>query len=178
MIKILTRLIHFVKTALTATPSDEKCGDHLGATKFCFQCKMNITERLGRSENRAVILRKFLLCSVKVDTLKVFAAALCAAKLFLFHCISCGTAWPPHFQFASYTYAVEPFQNLCILRCFQYCKHLRIHKSWNKVRFTLCNFLDNLGTRQSCILSTFSVCKCAFYGGTNLYRCIHIFQGI
>ena len=57
--------MHFVKTALTASPSDEKCCDHLGATKFCFQCKLNITERLGRSENRAVILRKFFVMQCK-----------------------------------------------------------------------------------------------------------------
>ena len=73
--------MHFVKTALTATPNDEKCGDHLRATKFCFQCKLNIMERLGRSENRAVILRKFLLCSVKVDTFKSICSCTVCGKI-------------------------------------------------------------------------------------------------
>ena len=51
--------------------------------------------------------RKALFCSLKVYTLKKFATTHCTAKFF--HCTSCGTAWPLHFQFASYTYVVWLF---------------------------------------------------------------------
>ena len=49
--------MHFVKSALTATASDEKLGNLLGMTKkFCFPRKLNITGWLGKSENEAGIL--------------------------------------------------------------------------------------------------------------------------
>ena len=78
-------------------------------------CKLKITGWLRRTENEAKILYtlqtrqskgalfwKIILHTMRGKSLKEFADGLCVTLL----------SWPLHFQFASYTYAHEQWDNL------------------------------------------------------------------
>ena len=66
---------------------------HVNWIICCMVGKLELLPRLETMLNTAYPWKKALFCSLKLYTLKIHPAAFC------------GTAWPLHFKFASYTYA-------------------------------------------------------------------------
>ena len=87
---------------VTTTSDRESAGLGTTTKSVCsiLQFSRYFTGRLGRSES-------VYICSLKVHTFKIFSAARSAAKFFYIFPASCGAAWPLHFKFASYAYALK-----------------------------------------------------------------------